>query len=370
MRADGRVACDVFEFVDDERVTGPDKELTWQASHALASKQSLLGIQDAGRKARPCSQKPGAWAGAIVHVVSELGVCVLISTEKWSKLKAILGKWSAVLLDNKGREQPKLAHKELLSDRGFLVYVTRVYPAMVPYLKGFHLTIKMWRGGRDAEGWKLPVKDDDSVASGRLLSSLDATRAGRYGMDLSLLASYSVEHAEDQDEASANHQINLKAGHDVLHAPRDGFTTSVSCFKDDIAALTRLTDFDLPPLRVVRPTHVVQVLYGFGDASGKQFGATLSKNYNCCGCLSKTATGSGSIWFQVGLWSPDKEEESSNYKELRNLVDAVGEVAKAGRLRDCELFIFMDSSMAEGCSYRGNSKSACLHALVLELQWR
>ena len=35
---------------DDEHMTGPDEELTWQASHALALKQSYLGIQDAGRK--------------------------------------------------------------------------------------------------------------------------------------------------------------------------------------------------------------------------------------------------------------------------------------------------------------------------------
>jgi hypothetical protein len=51
MQADGRIACNLFTFVDDERVTGPDKDLTWQASHALASKQSYLGIQDAARKA-------------------------------------------------------------------------------------------------------------------------------------------------------------------------------------------------------------------------------------------------------------------------------------------------------------------------------
>ena len=51
LRSDGRVACDLFTFVDDERMTGPDEELTWQASHALASKQSYLGIQDVGRKA-------------------------------------------------------------------------------------------------------------------------------------------------------------------------------------------------------------------------------------------------------------------------------------------------------------------------------
>ena len=39
LRSDGRVACDLFTFVDDERVTGPDEELTWQTSHSLASKR-------------------------------------------------------------------------------------------------------------------------------------------------------------------------------------------------------------------------------------------------------------------------------------------------------------------------------------------
>jgi hypothetical protein len=93
VQADGRMACNVFLFVDDERVTGPDKELTWQASHVLASKQSYLGIQDAGCKVRPCSKQPGAWAGAIVHVLLSLGVCVLTLAEKWNKLKMILKKW-------------------------------------------------------------------------------------------------------------------------------------------------------------------------------------------------------------------------------------------------------------------------------------
>jgi hypothetical protein len=62
------VACDIFSFIDDERVTGPDKELTWQANHVLVSKQSYLGIQDADWKVRPCSKQRGAWAGVIVHV--------------------------------------------------------------------------------------------------------------------------------------------------------------------------------------------------------------------------------------------------------------------------------------------------------------
>ncbi len=73
------MACNVFSFVDDERVTGPDKELAWQASHVLTSKQSYLGIQDAGQKENPCSKQPGAWAGAIVHVLGS--VCSHFSRE-------------------------------------------------------------------------------------------------------------------------------------------------------------------------------------------------------------------------------------------------------------------------------------------------
>jgi hypothetical protein len=143
MRTDGRVACNLLSFVDNERLTGPDEKLTWQAGHTLATKQSYLGVQDAGRKARPCSQQPGAWAGANVHVLPTLRGCVLASEDKWTKLKAILKKWWGRLSKVKDGEDQRLSHKELLADRGFLVYVTRTYPALVPYLKGFHLTIEM-----------------------------------------------------------------------------------------------------------------------------------------------------------------------------------------------------------------------------------
>jgi len=301
LRSDGRVVCDLFTIVDDERMTGPDKELTWQASHVLASKQSYLGIQDAGRKARPSSQIPGAWAGAIVHILAlaPLGVCVLTSAKKWDKMKGILEKWWKQVA---GASMPKLSHKELLSDRGFLVYITGTYPAMVPYLKGFHLTIEMWQGGRDTEGWKLlPPRGDSSVGSGESLSSLNIIRAGRHGLDLSIAASYSADKAEDEDMAGANHRVRKKMGEAHPYAPNDGFTTPVPRFRDDIAALQQLTRFDLPPLRVVRPTQVVQVFYGFGDASGKQFCTTLLQNYNCKARLAKATTSTGGVRFCIGL---------------------------------------------------------------------
>ena len=80
-------------------------------------------------------------------MVDKLGVCVLTSEGKWDKLKGILMKWLTRLQAG----DTNLHHKELLSDRGFLVYVTRNYP-LFPYLEGFDLTIEMWRGKEMPKG--------------------------------------------------------------------------------------------------------------------------------------------------------------------------------------------------------------------------
>ena len=47
---------------------------------------------------------------------------------------------------------------------------------------------------------------------------------------------------------------------------------------------------------------------------------------------------------------------------------AVSVEARAGRLRNCEFFLFTDNTTAEGCFSRGTSKSKLLHSLVLSLQ--
>ncbi len=77
---------------------------------------------------------------------------------------------------------------------------------MVPYLKGFHLTIEMWREGQDAEGWKLPESNKDSL-----------------------------EEFEDEEADRGCHRVRLKQGDAVAYAPTDGFTTTVPWFKDNIA---------------------------------------------------------------------------------------------------------------------------------------
>jgi hypothetical protein len=147
------------------------------------------------------------------------------------------------------------------------------------------------------------------------LSSLDATKARGHGLDLSLAASYLADQAEDEDVAGANHRLRTRLGEGQVYAPRDGLTDPVPRFKDNIADLRQLRAFEIPPLRVVRPSQVVQVFYGFGDASGKQYSATISKNYNCKCWIGKGAMGVSGVRYRIGLWTAEEEEESLNFKE-------------------------------------------------------
>ena len=49
-----------------------------------------------------------------------------------------------------------LIHKAAEKYRGYLIHISATYEAIVPYLKGLHLTLDGWREGRDDEGWKDP----------------------------------------------------------------------------------------------------------------------------------------------------------------------------------------------------------------------
>jgi hypothetical protein len=64
---DGKIAADLFVYIDDARITGPTEEECWAATIQAASRVNQLGIQEAARKRRWPSQKPGAWAGSIVR---------------------------------------------------------------------------------------------------------------------------------------------------------------------------------------------------------------------------------------------------------------------------------------------------------------
>ena len=124
-------------------------------------------------------------------------------------MKRILKDWYTIL----AKGEKELSHSKLASDRGFLVYVTCTYPPMVPYLKGFHLSLEMWRGGRDAEGWKLKLpkaggireEEEESIVSEGSLGSLDASRALAHGGDSERTSTLDHLNPNNDEEAALGH---------------------------------------------------------------------------------------------------------------------------------------------------------------------
>jgi len=148
--SDGKVACDVFIYVDDLRTVGPSEDECWQVSRRVASILNSLGLQDAARKRRPPSKEPGAWSGSIVHTSSDQ-VEVLISQERWDKAKMIL-EW---IVRQMSEFDATVEFKTLESYCGYLIYVSRTYPSVCPYLKGgapnFGLLASVAKGRRMAD---------------------------------------------------------------------------------------------------------------------------------------------------------------------------------------------------------------------------
>jgi hypothetical protein len=83
--------------------------------------------------------------------VNEDGVFVLSDEDKWRKAKLLLQE----VLNLVEANPVSVPRKRLEQVRGVLVYVTRTYPCMVPYLIGLHMTIDGWRPNRDQEGWRV-----------------------------------------------------------------------------------------------------------------------------------------------------------------------------------------------------------------------
>jgi hypothetical protein len=146
---DGRIAADLFIYVDhDVRITGNLAKECGAVARRAASVAHHLGVQDAPRKHRFGEQGAGAWAGSISETNGQR-MFVTVSQEKWDKTRWYIGDiveeifWSTVL-----------THKELERKRGFLIYITQTYSAMVPYLKEIHQTLETWRPNRNASGWR------------------------------------------------------------------------------------------------------------------------------------------------------------------------------------------------------------------------
>jgi len=326
VRDDGKLATAVCQYIDDLRTCAASEKDAWEASCRIGKVLSHLGLQDAARKRREPSQSPGAWSGATVLMTADQ-VYQSVTQERWIKTQGLI-RWiagsvglrdavSEQILSEEEKEAMVgtssaswINHKKLESARGFLVYVANTFKAMVPYLKGIHLTLDSWRDHRDRDGWKIPFSLREKL--------------------------------EVKEDASEGGPPLLVQG--------------VARLMDDIGVLMEFTATDVPPLVPARPSQSL-AMFIVGDASGTGFGGSTWKS----GDLGIQAT--------FGAWNAKVMRESSNFKEAYNLVLLLEHQIKEGEVPlGSEVFIFTDNSTAERAFNKGSSKSRLLHELVVRLR--
>jgi hypothetical protein len=101
------------------------------------------------KKRHRAAQDGGPWTGTVIHT-KKYRVSAMVTEKLWIKTQTIIRRLvDEMISSRKGSEQDNgsprsnqlVEHKALESDRGFLIYVSKTYPSMVPYLKGIHLTL-------------------------------------------------------------------------------------------------------------------------------------------------------------------------------------------------------------------------------------
>ena len=213
----GDVAGDVITFMDDVRIVGHSKSNCHAVHRKFTSRMQFLGLQDAPRKFRPPSQVgAGAWTGTIFKV-EEASISKSVSVEKWKKgldiLSALQSECNASPL-----RRPALNRKELERQVGFLNHLAMTFEEIIPFLKGFYLTLNSWRPCQDDNDWKMTQKAWIKLVAHRRDHDSDWE-------------------PEDED----GNQTNQEAPDTVMASPR---------FADDVGALCQYSEGTARPSKV------------------------------------------------------------------------------------------------------------------------
>lgn len=313
------IAGNFETYIDDIRSSNSTEESCVLASRRISSICNFLGIQDAARKRHFPSQTPRVWCGA-KSMTDNNGLYTCTTQTKWDRGKHIVQGWVDELEQS---ADGSINRKGMLSGRGFLVHLSRTYPGFVPFLKGVHHTLESWRRGRNDDGWKYS-RDEWRM----FLGEVSETKAGFEQALKSHLAS---------GEKDAPERVK-----------------GVFRLRRDLDSLNLLMKSDTPPLRLIRGRQLSYVLYGFGDASGAGFGSSWEDKEGIC--------------YRFGVWGKDAQGKSSNYRELRNLVESLEVMGKGNNLSGTEIHFFTDNSTAERAYFKGSSTSELLHELITRLR--
>jgi len=310
-RDDGQIACDFVGYVDDMRTCGNSLTEARQVSRKVAETLNWLGLQDAARKRRELSQEPGPWAGSVIKVEPGGGIYLSVTQERWNKTVGII-EW----IEQEMQRGDTLDFKTLERHRGFLIYISRTYPVIIPYLKGIHLSLDSWRPWRKDDGWKMTMSEIQAALEDREEGDTSSTKVG-----------------------------DTKAPARVKWVPRMVF---------DLQALKQFASSEQPPQRLVRPERSATVVYTFGDASGSGFGSSFKI---------------GNTLRYISIqWNEDHGSKTSNFRELSNLIYALEKARDEGLLEGTEVFVFTDNTTAEAAFFKGTSSVPGLFELVLRMQ--
>lgn len=137
-----RIAGSMTIFVDNGRGTGCSKKHAWRVAKHYMTRLQFLGIQNAARKVQPPTQSnTGAWANAIIKTMDN-NVTKTVLQAKWNKAKDIVNK---IISKLKGSGNNSLDFKQLEKYQGYLIHVCTTYKQFVPFMKGIHHTLDLWR---------------------------------------------------------------------------------------------------------------------------------------------------------------------------------------------------------------------------------
>lgn len=337
--SESRIAAAIEAYVDDLRLLGGTELQCHGAASRAAKILQYLGQQNATRKYRPPHVRPGPWCGSFVAVREE-AVWVYTSQEKWKKAQSFIAELHELLQKYETDQSKLIDYKFMERGRGFMIYFCRTYTSFVPFLKGFHLTMDSWRPGREADGWKGKKRPGIVNADSDELSTEKEE------------ASFSLMNREPRDPLTME---QVRARGKMVHTDHPSELRPAPRLKQDVEAFMTLLSQDQALWRFVRGGSVAIAHYGFGDASKSGFGASIGED-------------SGELWYRLGIWGTDESEESSNYRELANLVQTLREYQINQSLKGIELFLFTDNITAEAAFFKGSSKSRKLFELVLELR--
>jgi hypothetical protein len=338
-----KIAGDIVAFVDDLRASGHSVEQTWAIGRQTTSRLQYLGFQDAPRKRKPPVRASGPWAGS-VFTTTDTEVLQSVSQSKWDRTKALLLELVSMITTSPNN---LLNYKRLEEIRGFLGHISMTYTIVTPYLKGLHLTLASHHPGRDRFGWKLPSREwgaylHEALEKGKL-SQEEAELLGRASEE-------PVDHEMEEDDVYSPPAPDVHGP----PPPPPKLIAAAPRLSKDVDSMLRLFEQELPTQVLLRAARVYTIIYGFADASGSGFGSTIMLN--------------GNIKYRIGTWGSDTEDESSNYREFENVVDALREEEKEGNLLNAFIFIGTDNSTVECAIVKGNSSSEKLYELALEVR--